>query len=324
MSLSTGALKLQNWLERYKTTATQLFTRIGTGPGKIRGSFGLFLAELVSNDLAAPATFTATAYDSNVVLTWADISSETNYTIDRSPDANFLPDTIVTATVAANATTYTDTTVVPSTGYHYRIHGTASGKDGVPKTLYTTTVAALLGSASLTPSAITATTVTLTWAAVASATGYVLERATAADFSTGLTTVYTGALLTFGDTSLTASTSYYYRVHATISGYTTNTYTTATVVTALAAPTTPVASGVTTTGMVLTWGAVSNATGYVLQRSLTGGAAFTTSTNVFSGAGTTFTDSGLTTGTTYYYRVYATGAGFTNSVVSSTCTQATN
>ncbi len=304
-------------------TATELTARIGTGPGKIRGTFGVYLAEVAATDLAAPGTFTATPYDTNVVLSWADISSETNYKLERSPNADFLPDTVVTASIAANATTYTDTTVSQLTGYHYKIHGTASGKDAGHKILFTTTVAALAASASLVASAIVGTTLTMTWAAVAGATGYVLERDTAADFS-GASAIYTGALVTFDDSGLTGGGTYYYRVHATKANYTTVTYTTATVTTALlSAPSVPVASGVGDTEMTLTWGTVTHATGYVLQRSTSGGSLFTTSTNVYTGSLLTFQDTGLTAGTTYYYRAYATASGYANSVVSATCTQAT-
>ena len=72
--------------------------------------------------------------------------------------------------------------------------------------------------ASLTAASIAATGMTLNWSAVTNATGYILQRSTAANFA-GATSIYTGAALTFADTGLTASTTYYYRVLATGSGY---------------------------------------------------------------------------------------------------------
>ena len=65
------------------------------------------------------------------------------------------------------------------------------------------------------------TAITLTWTAVTDATGYVLQRS--ADQTTW-TTVYTGTLLTYTDTGLTASTPYYYRLAASQSGGTTSPY----------------------------------------------------------------------------------------------------
>lgn len=56
-------------------------------------------------------------------------------------------------------------------------------------------------------------------------------------------------------------------------------------------------------GDTLSWGAVSNATGYNVKRSTTNGGPYTVVSN--NQAGTNFTDTGLTNGSTYYYVVSA-------------------
>jgi len=61
---------------------------------------------------------------------------------------------------------------------------------------------------------------TINWLGVNDATSYTLQRADNSGFSINLTTIYTGALLTYTDTSLTANTLYYYRLKATAPGYT--------------------------------------------------------------------------------------------------------
>lgn len=58
------------------------------------------------------------------------------------------------------------------------------------------------------------TQIQLDWSAVPLATGYIVERATNAGFTTGLSTVYTGPLLTYLNSGLTSGTHYYYRLHA--------------------------------------------------------------------------------------------------------------
>lgn len=73
------------------------------------------------------------------------------------------------------------------------------------------------------PSALAATGATLNWSAVATATGYVVERSTTADFAVAIP-VYTGALLTVAVTGLTTATHYYFRVKATRSDILTSTY----------------------------------------------------------------------------------------------------
>lgn len=62
-------------------------------------------------------------------------------------------------------------------------------------------------------------TVILTWTLIENVQLYYLERATDESFTTNLTPLYTGNLLTFTDTGLTASTNYFYRVCGMAEGY---------------------------------------------------------------------------------------------------------
>lgn len=71
---------------------------------------------------------------------------------------------------------------------------------------------------------ISSSEITLTWNDVDNATSYTLQRASDASFITGLTTVYTGALFTFADTGLSSSSTYYYRLQATATGYNDSNY----------------------------------------------------------------------------------------------------
>ena len=310
MSLSTNAIKLQKWLERYKITATSLYNRMGVN--KLNGSFTNFLLEVKAYDLAGPGSFSATAQDDRIVLTWADITGETNYTLIRAEDVNF---TLGLHTVTSTDTTrnVTDSGLTASKTYFYKVYGNATGHDAISSQLTTATTSSLLASASLTNSATYDTATTLTWAAVAGAAGYVLERATNAGFTSGLTSIYTGSLLTFSDTGLTPGTTYYYRVHGTATGKNIAVYANSTQATAaaLAAPAAPVASSIGTTTLTLTWAAVSGATGYVIQRSATSGGTYATVTGGTVGNVLTLAVTGLTSGTDNYFKVYATAPNFT-------------
>lgn len=64
----------------------------------------------------------------------------------------------------------------------------------------------------------TATQNVINWAAVTSATLYVVQRSLNSNMSSP-TTIYTGSLLTYTDTGLTASTTYYYTVTASATNY---------------------------------------------------------------------------------------------------------
>jgi hypothetical protein len=76
-----------------------------------------------------------------------------------------------------------------------------------------------LASNTLTTSSVSNTSLTLNWTATPNATGYYIERATNAAFTQFLTPIYSGSLLTYNDTSLTATTNYWYRVKGVAANY---------------------------------------------------------------------------------------------------------
>jgi prepilin-type N-terminal cleavage/methylation domain-containing protein len=76
--------------------------------------------------------------------------------------------------------------------------------------------------------------------------------------------------------------------------------------TCIAAPTGLVATAISDTVINLSWNTVTGATNYTVQFS--NNAAFTGATTIATQSGTAFTSNGLSSGTTYYYRVQATNA----------------
>jgi hypothetical protein len=89
-----------------------------------------------------------------------------------------------------------------------------------------------------------------------------------------------------------------------------------------AAPTNLAATVISSSQINLTWTAAAGATGYDVQRSTNSG--FTTGTvTQFTTTGTNYSDTGLSAGTTYYYRVIATG-GNVSSTASNMVTATTN
>src|SRR5260370_11286000 len=71
----------------------------------------------------APSSLTATAISTNAIkLVWQDTSSnESGFKIDRAPSPTG-PWTAGIATVNANITAYTDTSLVPATTFYYRVY----------------------------------------------------------------------------------------------------------------------------------------------------------------------------------------------------------
>jgi hypothetical protein len=148
------------------------------------------------------------------------------------------------------------------------------------------------------------TAVTLTWTASSGATGYNVKRAT----SSGGPYTQIGAPTSPGytDSSLTNGTTYYYVVTALSSkGESSNsTEASATPKGASVPPATPT-DVVATAGdsmVSLTWTASSGASGYYVKRSSTSGGPYT---QIAAPTSPSYTDSGLTNGTTYYYVISA-------------------
>ena len=181
--------------------------------------------------LAAPGSFTATAESTTQInLTWAAVTHATQYTVDRSTTIGFNTGTVTFGIYSGGLLLFNDTALTANTQYYYRISAVASGYNNSP---YSTANATTEMVTLATPTDFVATptgntTVGLTWAAVANATAYVVDRATNSGFTTGVTLgIYNGATLSFGDTGLTASTEYFYRIKATATGYTNSGYGTA-------------------------------------------------------------------------------------------------
>src|SRR5271154_6048552 len=169
-------------------------------------------------------------------------------------------------------------------------------------------------SASAAPTNLTATAgnqqASLAWTASSGATSYYVKRGTASGGP--YTTVGTPAGTTYADTKLTNGTAYYYvvtAVNATGESGNSN-QATATPTAAPTAPTAPVPPlNLTATGgnqqVSLAWTASTGATSYNVKRGATNGGPYTT---VASPAGTSYIDTTVTNGTTYYYVVTAVSA----------------
>jgi fibronectin type 3 domain-containing protein len=254
---------------------------------------------------AAPYGLAATPSGATAVaLTWVAVPGAATYNIYRATTSGGEGATPVVTGVTADV--YTNSGLSISTAYYYQVTAVNSIGESSKSAEATATTGATAPSA---PSAISADpgngVVTLNWSASTGATSYNLNRNVAG----GNTTLYQSGLTTntYSDTGITNGISYGYSVNAvnssgqgSPSGY-------AYAVpgdTAPAAPTGLTASPSGTTAIALTWNAVLGATTYDIYRSTTSGGEG--STPVVTGiSSTSYTNSGLTTSTAYYYEVTA-------------------
>ena len=117
---------------------------------------------------------------------------------------------------------------------------------------------------------------------------------------------------TFSNSGLSSGTTYYYRVYAYNSGGNSGySNTTSTTTFSLpAAPTSLTAVPTTTSSANLAWtDNATNETGYRVERSLNGVNGWTQRGSDLGANSTAFTDTGLTYGQSYFYRVYAFNSG---------------
>lgn len=124
------------------------------------------------------------------------------------------------------------------------------------------------------------------------------------------------------DTGLSAGTTYYYKIYSENWGYY-SAGVTASVITVCAAPATPTASSVTSSGFTVNWSATTGAASYRLDVATDSSfTTFVSGYNDLTVSGTSQAITGLSASTTYYVRIRAVNAGGT-SANSGTLTQAT-
>ena len=291
---------------------------------------------------SAPTNVTATAASSTQInLSWTastDNVGVTGYRIESCAGVGC--STFAQIATTTTAITYSNTGLVASTSYSYRIRATdAAGNlsaystvatiatqpppDTQPPTAPTSPLA----------SAISTSQINVSWTASTDnvgVTGYRVERcagASCTSFAQIATPVTTG----YSDTGLSASTSYSYRIRATDAVGNLSPYSTTVSASTPApdtqpptTPTNPAAAGTSTSQINVSWSASTDnvaVTGYLVERCP--GLNCINFVQVAAPTATSYSDTGLPASTSYSYRVRATDAagnlsGYSNAVSATT------
>ena len=285
----------------------------GFSEGDLLGASNYLKAELVDNmdapemqifyeATASPFTNPVLKYSASnytMTLTWNHQDIVASYQVYRSTDNK-------TFTKIATTTSekYVDSKLTYGTTYYYKVKainqsGGYKYSNVISKKIVPNTVKNLKITSAST------TSINLAWDKVAT-TGYQVYRSTDNKTWTKIASIKSNSTLTYKDTGLTANTTYYYKVRAykyVDSKYTYGNH--SSVVSTKTAPKTPTAS-------VSLWNyntlsikvnAATGATKYLIYRSTTKDGSYT-KVGELTAAGT-FKNTGLTTGTTYYYKVKA-------------------
>jgi phosphodiesterase/alkaline phosphatase D-like protein len=251
----------------------------------------------------AATLMTQTSFQAN----WNASNGATGYRLDVDDDPLFVSPLGGYTNLAVAGTSQSVIGLSNGTTYYYRVraeNASSPPPSSNSNVISTVTIPSDINTAAETN--VTGTSFTANWTAPAPAqviTGYYLDVATNAGFTTfvtGFNNLNVGSVVTYNVTGLSANTNYWYRVRAyNASGTSGNTGTTESLTTG---PLATAATLVTQTTFQANWNAVGGATTYFLDVGTTnGGTEVIANLNV--GNVTFYSVSGLTAGTTYYYRV---------------------
>jgi fibronectin type 3 domain-containing protein len=310
-STSSGAVSMTTYSDAGLSAATAYYYVVqATDSGGTSGNSAVATATTLT---AGPTGLTATAAStSQINLSWTASKGATSYSVLRGSASGGPYSAIGTS----STTSYSNTGLTGATTYYYVVAAVASGGASADSNQASATTMPSPPSG-LSAGAVSAGAITLTWTTVSGATGYNVLRgsASAGPFSK-IGTATTG---TYPDANLAAATAYYYVVQTVASSGTSANSSVATATTLSAPPTNLAATAVSATQINLTWTAAKGATSYAVLAGSSSGGPYT---SVGTATTTTFSHTGLTGLTTYYYVVEAktSGGASANSNVASATT----
>jgi fibronectin type 3 domain-containing protein len=247
--------------------------------------------------LPAPTQVAVSMATSSISLTWSAVENATSYKVYRSSALDGQDEFLETV----SASPYTGSeTLSPGTSYYYKVQALNAERESP---LSTAAAVMILPSVQgLAAQVKDAASISLSWSAVEGAAEYKVYRSSGQSYEP-LKTV--SGLTTYTDESPSVGTGYTYKIQAV------NTQTagisllsTEYAARILAAPQLSPQTA-SATSITLSWEAVTGATTYKLHRSSSPDTDFTIIQTLSQ---QTYTDQGLSEGTTYYYKVQGTNA----------------
>jgi fibronectin type 3 domain-containing protein len=258
---------------------------------------------IVTTAPSAPTNLTATAGNTTATLQWTAAQGATSYNIYRGSASG--QETLLQSGITV--TSFVDTGLTNGTTYYYQVTAVNTVGESARSSEVTVLPHVLPPSP---PTNLTATagdtTATLQWTAAAGATSYNVYRGTASGQETLLQSGVTTT--SFADTGLTDGTTYYYDLTSvnTVGEGARSSEVSVSPHFLPPAPPTDLSATAGNTSATLQWTAAQGATSYNIYRSTASGQE----TLLHSGVTiTSFADTGLTNGQTYYYEVTSVDSG---------------
>jgi len=272
---------------------------------------------------SAPTDLTVTPGNLQATLTWNASAGAATYTIRRTvitgganannPGAEvaILPDGSVPTNVInsfVTTTNYTDIGLANNVNYAYTVSAAnANGQSAASAPVSATTSPSFPALPTGFAATVSSNQVNLTWSPVATAEDYVLQRATSAS-GPYTVIVYPEWLSIYADAGLSYNTTYYYEVaSANLAGISSNSSPVA--ITTTPAPPATLSAIPGNAQAFLSWSSSVGATNYIVQRSMTSSGPYSP---IGSTTDTSYLDTTVANGTTYYYVVYVIGPNGTS------------
>jgi M6 family metalloprotease-like protein/CSLREA domain-containing protein len=317
----------------YSNQAIQYLTVTVTNSGNSTSEFSNCVP-LIRMGIPSGLTATPTS-DTQINLTWVDnATNETGYRVERSPlNANTWTEI---AQLAANSTSYSDTSLTCNTGYSYRVRGHRS-TDGAFSQYSnvangTTQACSIPAPSNMQASTVSATQIDLTWTDnTADETEFRVERSPAGVNTWTQIGVVAADTTAYSSTGLTCNTGYDYRVRAfrSAGNALSSTSNVANATTQACpppnAPTTLNAAAISNAQINLIWtDNAADETGYRVERSPAGANTWTEIAQLTANV-TSYNNTGLTceTGYDYQVRAFRSSGGNNFSTYSNTATATT-
>ncbi len=257
----------------------------------------------------------ATSSTSSLKVSWTKSADAEGYEVYYSTSSSGS----YTKVKDTTSTSFTHSSLTSSKIYYYKIRAYKTVSGTKYYSSYTSVVKAATKptqTTGLTLKNSTPTSIKVSWNKVSGVSGYRIYRSTKKDSGYSLVkTVTSGSTTSWTNSSLKTGTTYYYKVRAYKTANEEKVFGAYSAVKSLKAKPAQTTSltlkNSTPTSIKVSWNKVSGASGYRIYRSTKKDSGYSLVKTVSSGSTTSWTNSSLKTGTTYYYKVraYKTSGG---------------
>jgi len=280
------------------TANTTYYYRIRGIVKTLQGSFSSILSKKTDSIGTASLSVSPNG-GTKVDLSWSAATNALLYELQRSTSSG---GTFTVISDNLSSTSYTDSGLNPSTNYYYRIRGLVNSQKGNFSSESSTTTGPEAPSGG-SGSGLNKNSILVTWNLVSGVTQYSVYRSEADNGTFNLVKSNLSSL-SFQDSSLTCSTTYYYQIKGVKDDVESDPSQTISVSTVAEIPPSPskpsVSNKANGSSIGVSWNSVECGSNYIIYRSTSSSSGFS---KIGETASTSYIDNATSTGTTYYYRV---------------------